>query len=134
MSKPILQTITFKASPHEVYEILMDSEKHAAFSASRAEISREIGGVFTAYDGYIRGKNLELVPDKKIVQSWRAVDWPEDHFSTVTFLFTAVPDGTQLNFSHVDVPDGTEEEFAQGWVDNYWELMKKFLEDPREKP
>jgi activator of HSP90 ATPase len=128
MSKPIHQTVTFKASPHDVYEALMDSEKHAAFSGSAAEISREAGGEYSAYDGYITGKNIELVPDRKIVQSWRAVDWPEDKFSTVTFVFTPVEGGTRLDFTHADVPDGTEAEFTRGWIDNYWEPMKAMLE------
>jgi uncharacterized protein YndB with AHSA1/START domain len=35
MFKPIHQTVTFKASPHEVYEALMDSKKHAAFTSGR---------------------------------------------------------------------------------------------------
>jgi hypothetical protein len=39
-----------------------------------AEISREVGGAYSAYSGYITGQNLELLPDQKIVQSWRAVD------------------------------------------------------------
>ena len=73
MSKIIQQTVTFKASPHEVYETLLDSARHAAFSGSPAEISREVGGAYSAYDGYISGKNIKLVPDREIVQSWRAV-------------------------------------------------------------
>jgi activator of HSP90 ATPase len=129
MSKPILQTVTFPVSPHEVYEALMDSKKHAAITGGAAEISREIGGSFSAYDGYITGQNLELIPDRKIVQSWRAVDWEQDVFSTITFELTAVPEGTRLDFSHRDVPDGTEEEFTQGWIDNYWEPMKVFFRD-----
>ena len=128
MSKIIQQTVTFKASPHEVYETLLDSARHAAFSGSPAEISREVGGAYSAYDGYISGKNIKLVPDREIVQSWRAVDWPVGKYSTVTFLLLPIPDGTRLNFSHVDVPDGTEEEFTRGWIDNYWEPMKKMLE------
>jgi activator of HSP90 ATPase len=128
MSKPIHQTVTFRASPHDVYEALLDSKRHAAFSGSAAKISRKVGGEISAYDGYISGKNLELVPDKKIVQSWRAVDWPEDHFSTVTFVLTPDTGGTRLDFTHADVPDGTEAEFTQGWIDNYWEPMKKMLE------
>jgi activator of HSP90 ATPase len=131
MSKLIQQTVTFKASPHEVYEALMDSKKHAAFSGSQASISREVGGEYSAYDGYITGRNLELVPDKKIVQTWRAVDWPEGHFSTVTFVLLPIPEGTRLNFAHADVPEGSEAEFEQGWVDNYWEPMKKMLEKTR---
>jgi len=128
MSKLIKQIITFKASPHDVYEALMDSKKHAAFTNGKASISRKIGGTINAYDNYITGKNIELVPDKKIVQDWRAVDWPEGYFSRVTFKFTSVPTGTRLDFTHSHVPDGTEEEFKQGWIDNYWEPMKLYLE------
>ncbi|MGC1375100.1 MAG: SRPBCC family protein [Anaerolineales bacterium] len=128
MSNPIQQTVTFQVSPHEVYEALMDSAKHAAFSGSAAEISREVGGAYSAYGGYITGKNLELTPDQKIVQSWRAVDWPEGKFSTVTFVLLPIPGGTRLDFTHVDVPDGTEAEFTQGWIDNYWNPMKAMLE------
>ena len=128
MSKIIKQTIIFKATPHDVYETLMDSKKHAAFSGGKASISRRIGGRIMAYDNYITGKNIELVPDKKIVQDWRAVDWPEGYFSRITFEFTAIPEGTRLDFTHADVLQGTEEEFSQGWIDNYWEPMKRYLE------
>jgi activator of HSP90 ATPase len=128
MSKPIKQTITFQASPHEIYELLMDSQKHAAFTGGEASISREVGGEITAYDNYISGKNIELIQDEKIVQSWHAADWPEGYYSKVTFELTAMPEGTRLDFTHVDVPDGTEKEFTQGWIDNYWEPMKKYLE------
>ena len=128
MSKIIQQTVTFKASPHDVYEALMDSKQHAAFTGSRARLSRAVGGRIMAYDDYIAGKNIELVPDQKIVQDWRASDWPEDYFSRVTFEFTAVPEGTRLDFTHADVPEGTEAEFTQGWTDNYWEPLKAFLE------
>ena len=128
MSRPIHQTVIFKASPHDLYEALMDSKKHAAFTGGKAKISRQVGGDIMAYDDYIAGKNIELVPDKKIVQDWRAVDWPEGYYSRITFEFTPVPEGTRLDFTHVDLPEGTEAEFEQGWVDNYWEPMKKYLE------
>jgi activator of HSP90 ATPase len=128
MSKIIQQTVTFKASPHDVYEALMDSAKHAAFTGSPAEISREVGGAYSAYDGYITGKNIKLAADREIVQSWRASDWPEGKYSTITFVLLPIPDGTRLNFTHVDVPDGTEEEFTHGWTENYWEPLKKMLE------
>ena len=127
MSTLIEQCVVFAASPHAVYEALMSSEKHAAFTQNPAQISRDIGGEFVAYAGYISGKNLELQPDRKIVQSWRAMDWPEDYFSIVTFLLTEQSGGTRLDFRHVDVPEGTEEEFGQGWIDNYWEPLQQFL-------
>jgi len=127
MSGTIKQTVIFNASPHDVYEALMDSKKHAAFSGGKASMSRAVDGKISAYDGYIAGKNIELVPDRKIVQDWRAVDWPENYFSRVMFEFTPVSEGTRLEFTHSDVPEGTEEEFTQGWIDNYWEPMKEYL-------
>jgi uncharacterized protein YndB with AHSA1/START domain len=128
MSDEIHQTITFKASPHKVYEALMDSKQHASFTKNAASISRTVGGEISAYAGYISGKNLELVPDHRIVQSWRASDWPEGYFSQVTFDLTPVPEGTRLVFTHADLPEGTEAEFEQGWIDNYWTPLKKMLE------
>jgi len=86
-TKTLHQTIHFKATAHALYEALMDSKKHAAFTEAQATISRKAGGTFQAYDGYATGKNIELIPDKKIVQSWRASDWPEGHHSLVTFEF-----------------------------------------------
>lgn len=133
MSGTIKQTVTFRSTPHEVYEALMDSKKHAAFSGGKASISRAVGGKISAYDNYITGKNIELVPDKKIVQDWRAVDWSEGYFSRITFEFSAIPEGTRLDFTHTDLPEGTEEEFTQGWIDNYWVPMKVFLEKLNEK-
>lgn len=128
MSKPIHQTITINASPHEVYEALIDSQKHAAFTGDKAKISRVVGGSIMAYDNYITGKNIELVPDKKIVQDWRAVDWPEGYYSQVTFELYPNKEGTRLDFTHTGLPEGTEEEFTQGWIDNYWEPLKAYLE------
>jgi activator of HSP90 ATPase len=81
-----------------------------------------------AYDDYITGKNIELIPDIKIVQDWRAVDWPEGYFSRVTFELTPVPEGTRLDFTHTGIPEGEQASFEQGWIDNYWEPMKAFLE------
>jgi len=128
MSRVIAQTEIFKATPRQVYEALMDSDKHSEFTNSAARISREVGGEFMAYDGYITGKNLELVPDQKIVQSWRAEDWPENQFSIIEFLFSPLPEGTQLQFTHSNLPDGTEDEFTRGWIENYWEPLRVFLE------
>jgi uncharacterized protein YndB with AHSA1/START domain len=134
MATQIEQCVLFLASPHALYEALMDSAQHTAFSGNAAEISREVGGSFMAYAGYISGENVELLPDQKIVQRWRAMDWPEDHFSLVTFVFTGQDFGTRLDFTHTDLPDGTEEEFRQGWIDNYWEPLKTFFEKKKSSP
>jgi activator of HSP90 ATPase len=127
-TKTIKQTVTIKASAHDVYEALLDSKKHASFTGSEAVISRKVGGKFTAYDGYAEGVNLELVPDKKIVQSWRASDWPEGHYSKATFAFQATTGGTKLTFTQTDVPEEFAVDVSRGWQDYYWAPMKEMLE------
>lgn len=127
--KTIRQSVTFKAPPHEVYEMLMDSRKHTRFTSAKARINRNIGGKFSAYDGYCSGKNLALAKDKKIVQSWRSSDWqPTDHYSKATFALKTVKGGTRLTFIQTGVPDNHYESIKQGWIDHYWTQMKEMLE------
>jgi activator of HSP90 ATPase len=127
-TKSIRQSVTIKAGPHEVYEALMDARKHAAFTGGRAVISREVGSRFSTFDGYAEGVNLELVPDRKIVQTWRASDWPEGHYSRATFALEGVKGGTRLVFTQTGVPEASYEDIAQGWRDYYWKPMKEMLE------
>ena len=124
----IRQSVTFRATPHEVYEMLMDSRKHSGLTESEAHISRTVGGSFTVYGGDISGANLELVPDQKIVQSWRYSDWPEGHYSKATFSFKAVAGETRLTFTQTGVPEELRDDIAQGWRDYYWAPMKQALE------
>jgi activator of HSP90 ATPase len=128
MPRTIRQSVTFQCSPHEVYEALMDSRKHARFSGAAARISRKVGGVISAYDGYIEGVNLELVPSRKIVQRWRASDWPEGATSVVRFTLAKAGTRTRLTFAHSGVPASQYASLRQGWIEFYWKPMKRMLE------
>jgi activator of HSP90 ATPase len=128
-SKTIKQKISFKASGHDVYEALMDSKKHAMFTGGTAKISRKLGGKFSVYDGYAFGKNLELIPDKKIVQTWIASDWEEGHESKVVFEIESTKTGCKLIFVQTNVPAEHFSSIKQGWIDFYWLPMKEILEN-----
>jgi len=84
----IRQEITFAAPPAKVYEALTRSAGHAAFTGAPAEISADEGGAFSAYGGNVLGRNIELVPNKRIVQAWRAGSWPEGVFSIARYDLT----------------------------------------------
>jgi len=126
-TKTIRQSFTFRAPPREIYDILMDPERHSRLTGSTVEIERHVGGVFRVYGGEIQGVNLELVPGQKIVQSWRYGDWPEGHYSKATFSLAEVPKGTRLTFTQTGVPDGAYDDIRQGWRDYYWEPMKEMV-------
>ena len=129
-TKTIHQTVTFKATSHDIYETLMDSKKHSQLTGSKAQISKKVGAKFSIYEGEIQGVNLELVPDRKIVQSWRYSDWPEGHYSKATFLLEESKGVTKLTFTQTEVPEELYQDVAQGWRDYYWQPMKEMLEKP----
>ncbi len=124
-TKTIRQTANFNASTHDVYEALMNSKKHAKFTQSKASISRNIGGLVSAYDGWISGVNEKLVPGKLIVQKWRGTDWPEGHYSKVAFKLDKTKNGTKLTFIQTGVPVEHYQEINQGWHEHYWDKMKR---------
>ncbi|MCX5997449.1 MAG: SRPBCC family protein [Chloroflexi bacterium] len=125
-TKDIRQTVTFKAGAHAVYELLMDSKKHSELAGDEAKVSRKAGGKFNI-GGYIEGVNLELIPDEKIVQSWRYEDWPEGHFSKATFSFKEEAGKTKMTFTQTGVPVQFYQDIKQGWIDYYWTPMKEML-------
>lgn len=64
-------TITIPASAQEIYDAWLDSLTHAEMTGGEASMSDEAGAEVSAWDGYITGRNLELIPGERIVQSWR---------------------------------------------------------------
>jgi activator of HSP90 ATPase len=116
----VRQTVTIPASPLAVYRALMDPRTHARFTGSPARISPRVGGRFTTYDGYAEGRHLELIPGRKIVQTWRANDWPAGHYSTATFTLTRSGTGTKLVFTQAGVPDEETASIREGWREFYW--------------
>jgi activator of HSP90 ATPase len=131
INKNLRQSVTFQASPHDIYEILMDPRKHSALTGSAVKLERKVGSKFSMYDGDIQGENLELIPDRKIIQSWRYADWPENHYSKVTFSLTEASNGTLLSFRQAGIPEKNYEEIKQGWKDYYWNPMKEMLKKPK---
>ena len=126
-TKTIQQTVRFPASPRTVYELLMDSRKHAALSGERARISRRVGGTFTAWGSHISGINLALKPGRRIVQAWLATGWWPDHYSIVIFDITKAPRGSTLRFTQIGVPPDRYSGHHRGWIETYWTPMKEVL-------
>ncbi len=122
------QEVTFAAAPGEVYRALLDSARHAKFTGAPAEIGAGVGDAWSAYGGKISGRQVELVEGKRIVQTWRAGNWPEGLHSVVRFELTAEGDSTKLVLDHDALGDDQAEHIAGGWPKMYWEPLRKYLE------
>jgi activator of HSP90 ATPase len=105
MSKTIMQDVVFKnTTPKALYELCMDGEKHSIATGAPAKISEKEGSEYSAHSGYITGKNLQLVKNKLIVQSWRAQSWSPDDIDS-TFIIYLEPQGadTLLHAIHANL-------------------------------
>ena len=137
----IHQEPVFKASRKRVYEALTDAsqfDKVVQLSAAMqgggmktgaapVTVSREVGGAFAAFGGYISGRQVELVPNERIVQVWRAGSWDPGSYSIAKFVMVEQGAETRIKFDHTGFPKGQAEHLAEGWKVNYWEPLAKFL-------
>jgi activator of HSP90 ATPase len=131
-TKTIKQSVFLTAKPAEVYSAILQAKIHSAFTGSKATCAPRVGGKFTAYDGYIRGKNLDLIKDRKIVQEWQTTEWPQGAPpSVVEFTLQGQKGGTELTMVHSEVPAEQAESYRQGWIDYYWEPLKAFFGHPK---
>lgn len=85
--KTITFSETFQCQAKDLYEVLTKPDLVSVFTRSQAKVDATRGGEFSLFDGNITGKFEELVPNEKIVQSWRYKQWPSGHFSQVIINF-----------------------------------------------
>ena len=130
MSKTIEQKVKFDASPQALYNLYMDAKKHAAVIHGKVSITKKVGAKFSAFGSYIKGKNLHLVPNKMIVQTWRGSDWKKtDPDSVFVLCFEKSDRGTQMTMIHSNIPDKHVKGIRQGWTDYYWKPWKNYLKN-----
>lgn len=136
-AEAIHQEVIFKAAPNRVYEALTDAKQFdkvvhlsaagMSLGAKATEISREVGGAFSLFGGYIVGRQLELLPNQRLVQAWRTAGWNPGAYSIAKFELKEQDSGTKLLFDHTGFPQGQGQHLAEGWKANYWDPLAKYL-------
>ncbi len=111
-----------------VYKALLSSKEHSAFTGSKASCSDKVGSTFTAWDGYISGKNIELTKGKQIVQEWKTTEWPEGYPPSILKIsLRKKEDGTELTMVQSKVPASQVKQYDEGWHESYWIPMKEYF-------
>jgi activator of HSP90 ATPase len=121
-------SIVLPAPPARLYDAWLSSKEHSAFTGAKAKVAAKVGGKHSAWDGYISGKTLELVPKRRIVQAWRTTDFSEESpDSRLEITFAPTPKGTRLTLKHTAIPKGQVSAYRQGWKDYYFAPMKAYF-------
>jgi len=124
----IHQEVIFKATPQRVYAALTEAAQFSKMSdGAPADIASEPGGAFSCFGGMIGGRNVELLPGRRVVQAWRVKMWEEGVYSIVRFELIPDGSGTRLILDHSGFPEDQGDHLAAGWKSNYWEPLDKYL-------
>jgi len=136
-AEAIRQSIQLRAPKRRVYDALTDSEQFHKLTllslstmgagSQPTVISTNPGGDFVLFAGHIAGRQIELVPDQRIVQAWRTADWAPGWYSIAHFALSDSGGGTRLDFNHTGFPKGQAEHLAKGWQSHYWQPLAKLL-------
>ena len=122
------QSDVIRAEPRAIYDAWMSSASHTAMTGADAVVDSSIGGEFSAWDGYIRGRTLELDPGRRIVQSWRTSEFEtDDADSRIEVLLEPVAGGTRVRLRHTGVPAGQLGYENGGWRENYFAPMAAYF-------
>ncbi|MBI4199146.1 MAG: SRPBCC domain-containing protein [Chloroflexi bacterium] len=124
--RKLRQLYHMKATPQQVWEMLVDPRKIEAWSGAPAVMEAAVGGRFSLWEGEIYGENLEVVGEKRLVQRWQERGWKEP--SKVTFRLRGTAEDTEVELVQQDIPEERLEDIAQGWDDYYLGAIKRHFD------
>jgi len=120
--------VDFTVLPETIFKAWLSSEGHSEMTGSPAQVEPRVGGAFTAWDGYITGKTLELKPFSRIVQAWRTGEFEDaDPDSRLEIELEVVTSGTRLTLTHSNIPEGQAESYKSGWEEWYFGPMREYF-------
>lgn len=124
--KDIRKYFRIKGPAEEIYAALVNPFSISLWTGAEASMKEEVGSEFSLFDGDISGKNLEFVPNQKIVQEWYFGEQDEKSIVTITLR----PDRlyTKIELHHTNIPDEAFEDMEHGWNSFYFGSLKEFFE------
>jgi uncharacterized protein YndB with AHSA1/START domain len=127
----IHQQVTIPASPHDVYTILADAKALSALSGMDGESGFAEGEEYRPFGGRVTGRQVELVPARRIVQVWRLPEWEPGKYSVVRFTVEPAGAGTLLTLDQEGYPEDSDTVGCHAtWHDHLSEGWGMFYFDP----
>jgi activator of HSP90 ATPase len=121
------QEVDLPAAPDRIYHLLLNSKEFAELSGMPAEIEAMAGGSFAMFGKVIYGRNVELIPNERLIQAWGDTGWGSGVYSIARFELKKQGSGTRVVLDHTGFPEGSYDHLFVGWKGHYWEPMQKYF-------
>jgi activator of HSP90 ATPase len=123
--KTFKKVFRINAEPSDVYSALTNPFTIELWSGYKAEMSTEPGSEFSLWEGDITGKNIEFIPDRKVVQLWYFGDRIEE--SIVTISIAPDRENSTVTVEQTNIPDEEFDDIAEGWREYYIGAISSFF-------
>lgn len=128
MARVVRQSVLLPASARDLYSTYLSPKRHGAITGGRVVVNSRPGSSFRAFSGALRGRMLQTIPGRLIVQSWRSSAFRKsDPDSTLIIRFTQQGKHGRVDLVHVNVPDHDYAGVNKGWKSYYWRPWRKIL-------
>jgi uncharacterized protein YndB with AHSA1/START domain len=123
------------APSQRVFEVLTNGTAFGAATGQPAEVTDREGDAFSLFGGRVEGRQIELVPARRVVQAWRfgaahPSPWEPGVYSTVRFTLEPAGDGTRLVIDHTGIPEEWIAHLSSGYPQFYEEPIASYLANP----
>jgi hypothetical protein len=118
---------SINTTPEILYSALTNAATIQLWTGGPAMMEAIEGTEFSLWDDNIVGKNLEFIPNKKIVQEWYFGD--QDEASIVTIILHEDKEKTSVELRHTNIPDEDFNDITSGWTDTYFGSLRLFYEE-----
>ena len=113
------------ASPADLYNALTNPTMIEIWTGEPAVMSTEPGSDFSLWDGEIVGRNVEFIPNQKIVQQWF---FGEESDSIVTIKLHPDKSGTNIEVLQTNIPDDAYDNMVEGWESDYFGSLSELFD------
>ncbi|KAH8292821.1 hypothetical protein KR054_009731 [Drosophila jambulina] len=123
--RTLSMTEEFHCNANDLYNALTKPDMVTAFTRAPAKVDAVRGGEFVLYGGNVLGKFEELVPEKKIQQSWRLKNWSSGHYSNVIIELEETSSSTMMTLKQTGIPASEYDAMKTNWYRYYWHSIKQ---------
>jgi activator of HSP90 ATPase len=118
----------FSTESEKIFELLTNGAKFGDVTGMSGKGGGTQGAFFSLFGDFVTGRQIELIPNERIVQAWRMMDWEPGVYSLVQFSFIPEGDNTKLVIDHYGYPERHADHIATNWEPFYLTPFAKHFE------
>lgn len=117
----------FNTLAEQLYITLLDQARIAAWSRAAPNLEPfppSEGSDFSLFGGSISGRFTKLVPNERITQLWRLLDWKDGHYAQLDIQLKQGSGETKMVVKWTGIPIGEEDRVRNNFEDYYVRSIK----------